>query len=257
MRPFSDSFYVSGPNALNFGANDAVVALTLQSGATATTAATGNVTGSISMTLGSVLHLGADLNLTTSLTVFDPGTTLDAHHFGITTGALFLGSTSPGALVNAGAVQVGELSVDNGSTLTLHGGDVVNGEMFLTGASVLTVQQTSGMGLTYNGGPSFINPSNPAQLDLVFTSTGWDFRWLDPSNGGNWISTIDDLITAGDITISLPAGFSYEVADQGGYTYINGITGASVPEPSSLVLAAMATAGVAVGWRWRRSRPRR
>jgi hypothetical protein len=36
--------------------------------------------------------------------------------------------------------------------------------------------------------------------DLIFnlnTSPNWDFRWQDPSGGGNWISTLDsdDLAT--------------------------------------------------------------
>jgi PEP-CTERM motif len=251
------SAYIYSGNALSFGASDAVGVLSLYGGSTATTAATGNVSSSVGVNEGSVLHLGADLSLG-SLVIRDAGSMVDAHHFGISVaGQLLLDGTSPGGLINAGAMQVDSLLMANGSTLTLHGGDLINTSISLTGDSVLTVQQANGMGLTFNGTSTGSLSIDPSHLDLVFTSTGWDFRWPDPAGGGNWISTIDGLIGSGAIVLDLPAGYSYEVVDQGGYTSINGVAGAAVPEPSSLVLAAMAAAGIVVWRRWPRSRSRR
>ena len=54
--------------------------------------------------------------------------------------------------------------------------------------------------------------------------------------------------------ITAPQGYS--IIDQGGYTYIEGGF-AAVPEPSSIVLAGLAAAGVAAGAWWRRCRPGR
>ncbi len=117
---------------------------------------------------------------------------------------------------------------------------------------MLTVEQTNGIGLTFNG--TLDNLSiDPSSIDLIFTtnsSPNWDFRWLDPSTGGNWIRTIEAMIAAGQIKITAPDG--YIVDDRGGYTYIDGIFTASVPEPSSLVLACLAVVGVATGMAMRR-----
>jgi hypothetical protein len=91
-------------------------------------------------------------------------------------------------------------------------------------------------------------------LDLIFTldtSTNWDFRWKDPSNGGNWISAIDSMIASGQIRITAPDGDS--VVDQGGYTDIMGGV-ASVPGTSSQVLACIAAGGIMLGTEWRRRR---
>ena len=54
--------------------------------------------------------------------------------------------------------------------------------------------------------------------------------------------------------LTLLPGETYQVADSGGYTYIYGIGGASVPEPSSIVLFCMGTLGVMVAAKWRRRR---
>ena len=82
-------------------------------------------------------------------------------------------------------------------------------------------------------------------MDLNFSNYGWDFRWQDPSGGGDWISTLDGMISSGEIAITAPHGYS--VYDLNGYTYIG-----SAPEPSSLVLACIATVGVMAGVRWQR-----
>ena len=53
-------------------------------------------------------------------------------------------------------------------------------------------------------------------MNLLFTlNTGWDFRWLDPSGGGNRISALDSMISDGQIVISSSDGYS--VIDQGEY----------------------------------------
>ena len=93
-------------------------------------------------------------------------------------------------------------------------------------------------------------------MDLIFnvnTAPNWDFRWADPSSG-NWISTLEGLIASGQIVITAPQGYS--IIDQGGYTYIEGGF-AAVPEPSSIVLAGLAAAGVMLGDRSRQRRTRR
>ncbi|MBV8130752.1 MAG: PEP-CTERM sorting domain-containing protein [Planctomycetaceae bacterium] len=93
---------------------------------------------------------------------------------------------------------------------------------------------------------------DPSSMDLIFnlnTSPNWDFRCQNPS-GGNWISTLDSMINSGQIAINAPQG--YEVIDSGGYTDIEGNSNQSVvPEPSSLLLACLATLGVAAGMTWR------
>ena len=124
----------------------------------------------------------------------------------------------------------------------------------LTGGSTLTVQQTNGMGLTFAGSSASDLTIDPSTMNLVFTSTApnnWDFRWKDPATGGNWVGTIDSLIGS-QITLSLLPGETYQVGDSNGYTYIYGVAGQSVPEPSSLVLAGIATAGVAIAMKRRR-----
>jgi hypothetical protein len=93
-----------------------------------------------------------------------------------------------------------------------------------------------------------------SHLDLVFgvdTGPNWDFRWADPVDG-NWVTTIDSMIAAGDIVISGTS--SYSVVNENGYTYIEGAY-AAVPEPSPLVMTVIAATGVAIAVRWRARRP--
>lgn len=167
---------------------------------------------------------------------------------------LYLNSAASASTIAGTPMTMREVELA-GSTLTLHGGDVISGTLSLSSNSLLTVQETSGTGLTLGGINSSLSLSS--HMDLNFNATGWDFRWQDPSGGGNWISTIDGLINSGALVINLPAGGTYQVLDQGGYTYVDGFVTASVSEPSSVVLAAMAIGGVAIGRRWQRSRPRR
>ena len=250
------NFYLSN-STTTLGSGVAVSGLYLQGGSMATTTAAGSVTGNVSVTGGSVLNLGANLGITGSLDVENTGSVVNAHGFGITAPSLLLGYYDTGAvtLTNAGLVNLKNLSMGHGSTLTLHGGDVVSNLISLNGYSVLTVQQTGGIGLTLNGTSSGSLTIDPSSMDVIFTSTAldnWDFRWKDPSSSSNWISTIDSMIHDGQIVLTLLPGQSYQVADSGGYTYIYGIGGASVPEPSSLALFCMGTLGVIVAARWKR-----
>ena len=249
-------FYLGNGMAYNFLTTDAVANLHLN-GATATTALTGNVTASATVDGGSTLNLGANLNVSGSLDILNGGT-VNAHGFGVTSNQLTVGyfGTSAASLINTGMVQANFFFMGNGSTLTLHGGDVITDSITLTGGSTLDVQQTNGTGLTLNGafdGALTIDPSDMHLFFNVNTTPNWDFRWADPT-GSNWMTTLEAMIKSGQITITAPDGYS--IIDLGGYTYIEGGV-ASVPEPSSLVLAGLAVAGVAAGaWR-RRRRPGR
>ena len=151
-------------------------------------------------------------------------------------------------------MQTNALYLGNGSALTLHGGDVVNSLISLNNNSVLTVQQMGGTGLTLGGtSASDLAFNTGSTMDLIFTPNtqpNWDFRWADPT-GGNWISTLQSLINAGDIVINAPQGYS--LVDSGGYTYIEGGSGA-VPEPASLVMMALGGLGLRLGLAWKRRR---
>ena len=167
----------------------------------------------------------------------DSGSTVDLQGHALTANSLLVGwgGSSSVTVSNLGLVTLNTLEMGNstaGSNLTLHGGDAIKSEISLMNGSVLTVDQVGGIGLTLDGSLTLERSS----MDLVFNATGWDFRWQDPSGGGNWISTINGLIGTGAIVLDLPSGFSYQVVDQGGYTYINAISGAAVPEPLSIVM---------------------
>jgi hypothetical protein len=249
----------------SFVAGDTIAAVELTGKASVSTAAVGNITDDVSVATGSTLTLGANLSLTvpnSSLTthgqldVQDSGSTLNAQGHSITADTFLVGSngTSAVTVTNLGQVTINTLEVGNGSALTLHGGDMVNSQITLTGSSVLTVEQTNGIGLTLNGTSLSNLTIDPSTMNLIFTSTSldnWDFAWKDPSSGGNWVSTIDSMIANGQITANIPLS-DMNVVDSNGYTYIRGISVASVPEPSSLMLACLATAGVAGGMTRRR-----
>jgi hypothetical protein len=234
-------------NASSTTLNSNVSTLSMSNFSTANTTASGSVTGSILDQTRSVLTLGADLNLTGSLSV-ESLATLNAQGHAINADTLLLNSSL--SVTDLGRVTLNTLETSNPvGGLTLHGGDVINSQIELGNFSVVNVQQTSGIGLTFNGTSADFSIDSTSSMDLLFaaySTPNWDFRWLDPSGGGNWISTIDSMIADGQIVITAPNG--YTVDDRGGYTYIDGIP---VPEPSSLVLACLATAGVAAGLRSR------
>jgi hypothetical protein len=225
------------------------------SNAVVTTAAVGNVTGSANVGGGGTLNLGANLNLTGSIDVEGTGSTLNAHGFNITAAQLTAGYYGNNAVsvTNVGTIQLNSLYLGNGSTMSIQGG-VVNSLINLGGGSVLTVNETNGTGLTLNGTSLSSLTIDPSSMDLIFnlnSSPNWDFRWQDPAAGGNWISTLDSMIASGQIVVDAPQG--YEVVDMNGYTSIEGnYSSPVVPEPSSFVLACLASLGVAAGITWRR-----
>ena len=233
--------------------------LNLSNGATATTTSAGSITGGAysmsTIATGSTLRLGTDLNLGTGyLNIQDASSTLNANGHAITADGLFVGwyGTSSVDMTNLGKVTLNELYMGNSmaaSTLILHGGDNINNIINLTNASVLTVKETGGIGLTLNGTSLNSLTLTLSTMDLIFSSTApgnWDFRWKDPSATSNWISTIDTMIHDGQITLTLLPDQSYRVNDSNGYTYIYGIGGASVPEPTSIVLFCMGALGTLV-----------
>lgn len=256
------NFFLGNDQSFNFGTSDTVANITLAGASTVTTTAAGNITATVDVQSGSTLTLGANLTLSFGLFIQDSGSTLDAQGHAITSNTLSVGSEglSTVSVTNLGRVTVSTLDIGNstaGSSLTLHGGDVVNQFIDLTGGSVLTVQEVNGIGLTLNYKLYLfgLTMDSTSRMDLSFTGLGWGFRWQDYQYG-NWVGTIDNMIADGQINLTIPSGYTFEVVDSGGYTYIE-IVAASVPEPSSLVLACLATAGVTIALpRRRRERGR-
>ncbi len=245
-------FLANGQN-LSLVAGDTIGGFNLSgNGTTLTTATTANITSSGNIEAGSTLNLGANLSLSSNLNVQDSGSTLNLDGHSLSANILYLGwnGTAAVSVGSPGMINLQNLYMGNGSSATLLGG-VVQGLIDLQGNSVLTVQQTNGTGLTLNGSLTI----DPSSIDLVFgtnTAPNWDFRWKDPSNGGNWISTIDAMIADHQIVITAPQG--YQVVDQGGYTYINGFYSTSVPEPSTLVLGGLSLVGMLMASTWKRLR---
>jgi hypothetical protein len=233
---------------------DRITNLNLDNGATVTTAATSNITGAVNVTSGATLNLGADLHAG-NIDVENTGSVINANGHAISGISLILGhfDTQATTVTNAGPVRVELLLLDHGSTLTVPGGSKATSEVSLSNGSVLTVQQSHGVGLSLTAASPGLVIDSSSKMDLVFTSPGpgWDFRWADPSNG-NWISTLQGLIASGQIEVMSPSGYS--VVDRGGFTYIQ--SGAPVPEPSTLVLAVAGGVVTTIGLAWRRRRCR-
>jgi hypothetical protein len=241
------NFYLGNANT-TLSSGVAVSSLTLENGSTASTTTTGNVTGYASVLSGSTLTLGANLSLSGNLDVEGAGSTLNGQGFNISANQFTAGYSTAGAVSvsRVGLLNLNQLDIGNGSTMTITGG-VVNDLISLTGGSVLTVDQTGGTGLTLDGLSAGDLTIDPSSMDLIFSSTGWDFRWQDPTGGGNWISTLDAMIASGQIVI--PAPTSYSVFDQNGFTYI---ADGAVPEPASTALICIACIGLSLT----RQRPR-
>src|SRR5262249_35152264 len=137
-------------------------------------------------------------------------------------GVFGTGATS---VTNAGDVTVGSLYLAHGSSVSLQGGSSVSSLLSLAGGSTLTVQQSGGIGLSVTDASPGLSIDSTSVMHLVFNSTtpgNWDFRWADPSSG-NWISTLQAMISAGEISITTAPGWTYEVVDAGGFTYIEGV----------------------------------
>ncbi len=232
----------------------AVSFLDLINASTATTTTAGNVTGLVNVHDGSTMNLGANLNLTGDLDVNGAGSILKGHGFNLNLHQLTVGFFGPGTATvsDVGTANLFSLFMGHGSSMTIDGG-TVSSSINLGGGSILNVVETGGTGLTLNGAFNGALSIDSSSMELIFNSSGWDFRWQDPSSGGNWVSTLDAMIAAGQIDISLPMGGSYSVFDLNGYTYI-GASVTAVPEASSLTIASIACVGLAIGMRWRNCR---
>ncbi len=256
----ASDLYVNG-GSFGLSTADAFTNFHLENGAQVTTAAVGNVTGSVDVTNNnatsgtpSTLILGAALNLSGNLTV-ENGGVVNGNGHGITANSVFVGwyGNMAGTINNVGPLVATNLYMNYASSMTITGGTLAY--MNLEGNSILTVQQAAGQttGLTFTGGSSDLI-FDPSSIDLIFSANmgiDWAFRWQDPATGGNWISEIDALIASGNIVISSPYGYS--VYDSGGYTYV-GYDNTAVPEPSSLALCGLGVAFIGLrAWRRRKS----
>jgi hypothetical protein len=268
---------VESSNSFTFGSGDVTGSLNAFSASTVTTAATGNVTGNTGVFSGSTLNLGANLSLGSSqLDVENTGSIFNLNGFNVSAATILVGQfTDQTVTVQRGATP-GSLTATDlyvaANTLNLISSDAITNLhlsssalvttpattlslLSLTGGSTLNVQQTGGTGLTISSASaSALSIDSSSVMHLVFNSTApgnWDFRWADPTSG-NWISTLNGLISSGEITITPAPGSTYAVVDTGGFTYIEGVSAAAVPEPSSIILSCLGIAGVATAAWWRR-----
>jgi hypothetical protein len=240
------NFYLDDAGTtLNTGV--AVSSLTLENGSNGLTTTSANITGNVSVLSNSTFNLGANLTLSGNIDVENAGSAVNGNNFNLSAGDLTAGYTDPGAVnvTGIGTINLNHLYIGNGSTMRIEGG-TVNDLISLTGNSELAVDQTGGSGLTLDGTSVSDLTIDPSSMDLIFNSSGWDFRWQDPTLGGNWISTIDAMIASGQIVVTSPT--TYSVIDQNGYTYI---ADGAVPEPASATLIGIACIGLAL------TRPRR
>ena len=196
-------------------------------GGTLTTAASGNITGAVQLGISNsgldgTMNLGANLTLSGNLDVQDSGTIFNAQGHAVSAAVLYLGwnGTAPVTVNNVGAVTAVDLAMGNGTSVTLHGGDVISSQIDLQQSSVLTVQQSSGgTGLTLNGTSPSDLTIDPSSMDLNFTSMtpgGWDFRWEDPNSTTNWVSTLTAMMNDQQINLSLPPGQTYQILNLSG-----------------------------------------
>jgi hypothetical protein len=138
------NFYLNDAST-TFNSGASVSYLDLLGGSTATTTAAGNITGAVSVFSGSTLNLGANLSPSGSLDVEGTGSTMNAHGYNISANQFTLGSngTVGVSVANVGQVNVNQLVLATGSTLSIQGG-AVGSLLSLSGNSVLTVHQTNG-----------------------------------------------------------------------------------------------------------------
>lgn len=246
----SNSLQVGAANPFAFGAGDVSSNLSLYGpSVVVTTAATGNVTNSINIAYDDTLNLGANVNIASYFIIGLNGPTapaiVNAAGHSITAASMSL--YGPSILTGEAGLSVGTFGVFS-NTNTIHGlNDTVN-TLNIETASALTIAQATGQltGFTLQGNTVFnLNILDTSVLNLQFaanSSANWIFRWADPT-GSNWISTLNNDISSGRITITSPYGYS--VYDQGGYTYI-GSPGGVVPEPSSYLLFGLGALAVTI-----------
>ncbi len=258
----ASSVIVDNGNSLTLGTKDVTSYLNVGVESSAVTTMSGNVTGTIYINNGGTLTAGADLNLSSTLGVQESGSSLNMQGHSLTATTFDAGyyGSSAVSVTNLGEVTLTNLNVGFATSLTLHGGDMVSNEISLSNRAILTVDEANSQGLTFFGtlsnSLSISGSPYSSAMDLVFTSTtpnNWVFRWQDPASNLNWVSTLDAMIADHQINITTLPGQTYQVINKpDGYTYILGIGGAAVPEPSTLVLASLGLAGVVLATARRR-----
>jgi hypothetical protein len=229
---------------------DTTVGLEMGNGATASTAATSNVTSVVIVDRGNSangitsLTMGADLSLSANLQV---GGILNAGGHAIAAQTIFMGDqTGIANLQNDGLITAGTWNQTFGGLINLHHPGDALGTILLANNALLDVSdgagQTSGLTLGDSASSNLsITSGGRLKLELNGLADGWVFRWADPS-GGDHIADLQNFINAGEITFSSLNGGSYSLSSDGTYTYVNVIP---VPEPSSLTLLGVAGIGLA------------
>ena len=158
------------------------------------------------------------------------------------------------SVTNLGLVTVSSLQVGNGSALTLHGGDTVSNLLSLGAGSTLTVQEANGTGLTFMGSSASDLTISGSTMDLVFNATSpndWDFRWQDPFDRRQ-LGQHDQRPDRRPRDHALPAPRRDVSGRRFGRLHVHRRDPAvGRAEPSALVLAGIATAGVFLGMRAR------
>ncbi|MFO0690055.1 MAG: PEP-CTERM sorting domain-containing protein [Myxococcota bacterium] len=195
------------------------------------------------------VFLGRGANAFGSITL-QPGSAL-------ITNDLYLGTqltSSTGAVHrNGGSLNVGSVSLVNGSVLNLLPGDVIGQLNFYTGSPTASLVQpagaSTGLTLTRSAPNALTFATAGGRLRLTFdgvASSGldWVLRVANPS-GGDWVATLNGLIGSGNVVVS-GSGFSV-FSSPDGFTYV------AVPEPATMPpVVALAVAALA-----RRRRRRR
>jgi hypothetical protein len=221
---------------------------------TATTSAPGNVTAVVFIDPGSMLTLGADLNLSNQLSV---NGTLNANGHAVSANDFRVGNSGgPAALQNAGVVTAGSYNQGNGSQVQLRQpGSTIQNFLSLTGNSTLTLGdaagQTTGLTLSFtNESLLSIDSGSDLMIEVNGLASGWVLRWADPDSVTNHIADLQTLIGQGRITFADLNGGGFSLTSDASYTYINPT---AVPEPSTMLLSSAAAAGL-LTWRRRQVR---
>jgi hypothetical protein len=256
-----DGVYASYGANVTFDPLFSAQRLGVETGSTVTSSATSNLSTEVDVTgNNSRLNLGADLVLTSDLEVYGSSVaaaTVDAQGHDITARNITvgLGGRVGGELLNDGAITAQDLTIQDGSSVLLTGGDdVILDDLVLDDGGLLTVAQSVGelTGLTLDGDSLSIAATSLLTLafdDRLAAGLDWAFRWANPT-GGDRVGTLLDFITDGLIIWSAP--WAVAVFDQGdGYTYI-GYKDAQVPVPGGLGVVSLLVGSGWLGWRRRR-----
>ena len=249
---------------------------------TGTTAAVGNITDFITLQTASTLTLTSDMNL--SGYIYNVGGTVNAQGHTIAATGYILLNDSSARIINRGNLITNTLSITgqdfdlratdavgtyihNNGAATLASGTTVNtlyltnsaatarttiiGTANLSSGTILTVKsgQTTGLTVTDSTvGALTIDATSKLRLEVDGAVNGWVLRWANPA-GGNHITDLNTLISAGKIDFTLTNGGHYFVSSNAdGFTYVL----QPVPEPATTMLIAVG--GLASGWVIRRRR---